>query len=130
MTCTSNVAGALLQLFTLMVYWCTGVLYGRYWCTLSDVRSANLEISVAGRRARTHTQTHVVPLSLLRISTVAPTFKLENVSVYWVRDAKVNVSWSLPDPPPWMGVLGYKLNWDKVPPIPIVLMSVGAEKFR
>ena len=40
----------------------------------------------------------------------------------------MNVSWSLPDPPPWMGVLGYKLNWDKEPLIPIALMSVGAEK--
>ena len=39
----------------------------------------------------------------------------------------MNVSWSLPDPPPWMSVFGYKLNWDNVPPIPIALMSVGAE---
>ena len=77
-TCTSNVAGALLQLLILMdrftsshsvvasaedtvlshtFYFIRGSADGRYWCTLSDLRSENLEISVAGR-PRMHTNTH------------------------------------------------------------------------
>ena len=78
-TCTSNVAGALLQLLVLRdrftsshsvvasaegtvlshtFYFIRGSADGRYWCTLPDVRSENLEISVAGTlQTRSHTHT-------------------------------------------------------------------------
>ena len=54
-------------------------------------------------------------------------FKLEGVSVHWVTGVKVNISWTLPALPPWRSVLGYKLNWGKVQPSAVALMSVGAE---
>ena len=37
------------------------------------------------------------------------------------------MSWTVPSLPPWTSILGYKLNWDRVWPSPIALLSVGAE---
>ena len=39
----------------------------------------------------------------------------------------MDISWSLPNLPPWMSVLGYKLHWDAMPPKPAALKSFGVE---
>ena len=54
-------------------------------------------------------------------------FKLQGVSVHWIAGTRVNISWAVPSLPPWRSILGYKLNWDRVWPSPIALLSVGAE---
>ena len=40
----------------------------------------------------------------------------------------MNISWTVPSLPPWRSILGYKLNWDRMWPSPVALLSVGAEK--
>ena len=55
-------------------------------------------------------------------------FKLKSVSAYWVTGTRVNVSWTVPSLPPWRSILGYKLNWDTKWPLPVALLSVGADR--